>query len=235
MCGRYRLSRRKQLVEEYFDVSSDTDDWVPRFNIAPTQPVPVIRQHPEEARRNLSMMRWGLIPSWAKNTSGAARMINARSETADSLPAFREAIKLRRCLIPADGFYEWQRQGSAKQPFCFEVNDSELFAFAGLWERWKDPSGQWIRSCSILTTMPNALTSAIHDRMPVILDKSDYDLWLDPGMTKGENVTVLLKPYDARLMRLYPVSNRVNQVQNDDADCAAPITLKSPLQGQLFF
>ena len=235
MCGRYRLSRRKQLVEEYFDVSSDTDDWVPRFNIAPTQPVPVIRQHPEEARRNLSMMRWGLIPSWAKNTSGAARMINARSETADSLPAFREAIKLRRCLIPADGFYEWQRQGSAKQPFCFEANDSELFAFAGLWERWKDPSGQWIRSCSILTTMPNALTSAIHDRMPVILDKSDYDLWLDPGMTKGENVTGLLKPYDARLMRLYPVSNRVNQVQNDDADCAAPITLKSPPQGQLFF
>jgi putative SOS response-associated peptidase YedK len=110
-----------------------------------------------------------------------------------------------------------------------------LFAFAGLWERWKDPSGQWIRSCSILTTMPNALTSTIHDRMPVLLEKSDYDLWLDPGMTKGENVTALLKPYDARLMRLYPVSNRVNQVQNDDADCAAPITLKSPPQGQLFY
>ena len=235
MCGRYRLSRRKQLVEEYFDVSSDTDDWVPRFNIAPTQPVPVIRHHPEEARRTLSMMRWGLIPSWAKNTSGAAGMINARSETAHSLPAFREAIKLRRCLIPADGFYEWQRQGSAKQPFCFEVNDSELFAFAGLWERWKDPSGQWTRSCSILTTAPNALTSTIHDRMPVILDKGDYDLWLDPGMTKGENVAALLKPYHARRMRLYPVSNRVNQVQNDDADCAAPITLESPQQGQLFF
>ncbi len=216
-------------------MSSDTDDWVPRFNIAPTQPVPVIRQHPEEARRSLSTMRWGLIPSWAKNTSGAAGMINARSETARSLPAFREAIKLRRCLIPADGFYEWQRQGSAKQPFCFEVNDNELFAFAGLWERWKDPSGQWIRSCSILTTTSNALTSAVHDRMPVILDKGDYDLWLDPGMTKGENVTALLKPYDARLMRLYPVSNRVNQVQNDDADCAASITLESPPQGQLFF
>src|SRR5580700_1514612 len=233
MCGRYRLSRRKQLVEEYFDVSSDTDDWVPRFNIAPTQPVPVIRQHPQEARRDLSMMRWGLIPSWAKNTSGAARMINARSETADSLPAFREAIKLRRCLIPADGFYEWQRQGSAKQPFCFEVNDSELFAFAGLWERWKDPSGQWIRSCSILTTKPNAVTSAVHDRMPVILDPDAYDLWLDPGMQNVAAVSDLLKPHDARLMRCYPVSTRINHVANDDEACSAPVELVE-IQNRLF-
>jgi putative SOS response-associated peptidase YedK len=144
MCGRYRLSRRKQLVEEYFDAPSDADDWSPRYNIAPTQPVPVIRQHPKEPRRDMSMMRWGLIPSWSKDASDSAKMINARSETAHQLPAFRDALKLRRCLIPADGFYEWHKRGSSKQPFYFEVRDSELFAFAGLWDRWKDANGQWI-------------------------------------------------------------------------------------------
>jgi putative SOS response-associated peptidase YedK len=222
MCGRYRLSRRKQLVEEYFDLSSDTDDWNPRFNIAPTQAVPVVRQHPKEPRRDLSLMRWGLIPSWAKDTSGAARMINARSETAHTLPAFREAMKLRRCLVPADGFYEWQRRGSVKQPFCFEVDDGGLFAFAGLWERWKDPSGAWVRTCSILTTTPNAVTSAVHDRMPVILDPDSYDLWLDPGMQNVAAISELLKPYAARLMRSYPVSARINNVANDDEECSRP-------------
>jgi putative SOS response-associated peptidase YedK len=214
------LSRRKQLVEEYFDVSSDTNDWNPRFNIAPTQPVPVVRQHPKEPRRDLSLMRWGLIPSWAKDMSGAARMINARSETAHTLPAFREAMRLRRCLIPADGFYEWQRRGSAKQPFCFEVGDSGLFAFAGLWERWRDPSGQWVKSCSILTTTRNAVTSAIHDRMPVIVHPDSYDLWLDPGMTDVQVVSEFLKPFDPSLMRCYPVSTRINHVANDDEECS---------------
>jgi putative SOS response-associated peptidase YedK len=187
MCGRYRLSHRKQLVEEYFDSSSD-DDWMPRYNIAPTQPIPVIRQHPKEPRRELSMLRWGLIPSWAKDPSGAASMINARSETAATKPAFRDALKSRRCIIPADGFYEWKRSGSTKQPYCFEVDDGALFAFAGIWDRWKDPDGQWIRSCSILTTVPNPVTVAVHDRMPVILHRESYDLWLDPGLTKVEAV-----------------------------------------------
>jgi putative SOS response-associated peptidase YedK len=225
MCGRYRLSRRKQLVEEYFDTVSGEEEWTPRYNIAPTQPVPVVRQHPKEPRRDLSLMRWGLIPSWAKDTSGAARMINARSETAHTLPAFREAMKLRRCLIPADGFYEWQRRGSAKQPFCFEVDDGGLFAFAGLWERWRNPSGQWVKSCSILTITPNAVTSAVHDRMPVILCKDDYEVWLDPGMQNVSAVSELLKPYDARLMRCYPVSSRVNHVANDDEACSTPVEL----------
>ena len=182
MCGRYRLSRRKQVAEEYFDCGSDEPDWNPRYNIAPTQPIPVIRQHPMEPVRELSSMRWGLIPSWAKDSSVAAKMINARSETASIKPAFRDSLKSRRCLIPADGFYEWKRDGKTKRPFCFEVNDGQLFAFAGLWDRWKDPSGNWIKTCSILTTTPNAVTSAVHDRMPVILDPDSYDLWLDPGM-----------------------------------------------------
>jgi putative SOS response-associated peptidase YedK len=150
-------------------------------------------------------------------------MINARSETAATKPAFRDALKSRRCLVPADAFYEWKRTGKMKQPFCFEVRDGELFAFAGLWERWKDPSGTWVKSCSILTTTPNAVTSAVHDRMPVILDPSNYDLWLDPGMTNVDAACDLLTPYDAGLMRSYPVSARVNSVANDDAECSAPV------------
>jgi putative SOS response-associated peptidase YedK len=233
MCGRYRLSRRKQLVEEYFDSISDEPDWSPRFNVAPTQPVPAIRQHPKEPVRELSLMRWGLIPTWAKDPSGAARMINARSETAGSKPAFRDSLKSRRCLIPADGFYEWARAGKSKQPYCFEVNDGELFAFAGLWDRWKDPSGNWITTCSILTTTPNAVTSLVHDRMPVILDPDSYELWLDPGMSDVSAATDLLKPYDARLMRCYPISTRINHVANDDAECSRPVKL-AETQNRLF-
>jgi putative SOS response-associated peptidase YedK len=233
MCGRYRLSRRKQLVEEYFDAGSGDEDWAPRYNIAATQLVPVIRQHPKEPRCEMSLLRWGLIPSWAKDSSGAARMINARSETAATTPAFRDALKFRRCLIPADGFYEWQRTGKTKQPYCFEVNEGELFAFAGIWERWKDPGGQWVKSCSILTTTPNAVTAAIHDRMPVILDRSDYDMWLDPGMTNVEATSEMLKPCDARLMRCYPVSTRINHVGNDDEECSKRVEL-AQIQNRLF-
>jgi putative SOS response-associated peptidase YedK len=229
MCGRYRLSRRKQIIEEHFDSVSGEEDWTPRYNIAPTQPVPVIRQNPKEPRRELSFMRWGLVPSWSKDSSGAARMINARSETAATTPAFRDAMKSRRCLIPADGFYEWQRVGKAKQPYCFEIVDGKLFAFAGLWDRWKDPSGNWVKSCSILTTTPNSVTSGIHDRMPVILNTDGYDLWLDPGMTNMDAASDLLKPYDALLMRCYPVNPRVNNVANDDAECSAPA---EPIQAQ---
>lgn len=233
MCGRYRLSRRKQIIEEHFDAVSGEEDWAPRYNIAPTQPVAVIRQNPKEPVRELSLMRWGLIPSWAKDPSTAARMINARSETAHIKPAFRDALKLRRCLIPADGFYEWQKTGKAKQPYCFEVGGAELFAFAGIWDRWKDPSGNWIKTCSILTTTPNAVTSAVHDRMPVILDPDGYDLWLDPGMADVTAASELLKPFDARLMRCYPVSTRINHVADDDEECSRPVE-RGQVQTQLF-
>jgi putative SOS response-associated peptidase YedK len=232
MCGRYRLSLRKQIIEQYFDTHGD-EDWTPRYNIAPTQPVPVIRQHPKEPRRVFSLMRWGLIPPWAKDMSGSAGMINARSETAATKPAFREPMKFRRCLVPADAFYEWRRTSAGKQPFCFEIHDGELFAFAGLWDGWREPSGQWIRSCSILTTTPNSVTSPVHDRMPVILNRDDYDLWLDPGMTNVEGLSDLLKPFNALVMRAYPVSSRVNQVANDDEACSAPVEV-APAQTGLF-
>jgi putative SOS response-associated peptidase YedK len=233
MCGRYRLSRRKQIIEDHFDCDPWDEDWNPRYNIAPTQPVPVIRQHPKEPVRELSLMRWGFIPYWAKNPSIATSTINAKSETAAVKPAFRDPIRFRRCLIPADGFYEWVRKGASKQPYCFEVNEGELFAFAGLWDGWKNPDGHWIKTCSILTTTPNAVTSAVHDRMPVILDPGCYDLWLDPGMQNVGAITELLKSYDARSMRSYPVSTRLNNVANDDAECSVAADIAMP-QSDLF-
>jgi putative SOS response-associated peptidase YedK len=150
--------------------------------------------------------------------------INARSETAATKPAFRDPLKFRRCLIPADAFYEWKRTATGKQPYCFEVHDGELFAFAGLWDGWKNAEGRWVKTCSILTTVPNAVTAPVHDRMPVILDPESYDLWLDPGMQNVAAISELLKPCDARLMRCYPVSMRINHVGNDDAECSGEIT-----------
>lgn len=220
MCGRYRLSRRKQVLEEHFDSVSGMEDWNARYNIAPTQPVPVIRQNPKQPVRELSLFRWGLVPRWAKDPSVAARMINARSETASTKPAFSDALKSRRCLVLADGFYEWQQTGKVKQPYCFEINDGELFAFAGIWDRWKDASGKPLETCSILTTTANTVMSSVHDRMPVILSRDSYDLWLDPGMNNVAAAADLLRPYDARLMRCYPVSSRINSAVNDDEECS---------------
>jgi len=202
-------------------------------NVAPTQPVPIILQNPKEPRRELSLVRWGLVPSWAHDSSGAARMINARSETAATKPAVRDALKFRRCLIPADGFYEWQKTGKTKQPYCFEVNEGKLFAFAGIWDRWKDASGETVETISILTTTPSVVTSAVHDRMPVILDRDNYDLWLDPGMRDVTAVSELLKPCNARLMRCYPVSTRINHVANDDEECSRPVEIDEG-QNRLF-
>jgi putative SOS response-associated peptidase YedK len=160
-------------------------------------------------------------------------MINARSETVATKPAFRDPLKFRRCLIPADGFYEWSRKGKAKQPYCFEVSEGELFGFAGLWDGWKDPNGNWIRTCSILTTTSNSVTSAVHDRMPVIIDRDNYGLWLDPGMNDPQVVSELLKPYDARMMRCYPISTRINHVANEDEECSRPVAL-TQTQNRLF-
>jgi len=157
--------------------------------------------------------------------------INAKSETAATKPAFRDPFRRRRCLIPADGFYEWKRTGASKQPYCFEVREGELFAFAGLWDGWKNAGGHWVKTCSILTTTPNTVTAAVHDRMPVILHPESYDLWLDPGMQDVEVISELLKPYDARLMRCYPVSTRVNHVANDDAECSRPVEIAETQNG----
>ncbi len=228
------MSRRKQAIEEYFVTKANDIEWEPRYNLAPTQPVLTIRQNAVQPFRELSLMKWGLIPSWTKNVSNAAGMVNARSETAHSKPAFKDALRFRRCLIPADGFYEWQRTSRLKQAFCFEVSEGELFAFAGLWDQWKNTNGEWMETCSILTTAANSVTVAIHNRMPVILHKDEHDLWLDPEMRNVGAVSELLRPFDGTRMRCYPVSSRVNAVQNDDEGCTMPIELiLQPVQASL--
>lgn len=224
MCGRYRLSRRKEVLAEYFGADSSDLDWEPRYNIAPTQPVPVVTRDQHGALR-ASLMRWGLIPSWAGDPSIGARTINARAETAASKPSFREPLQRTRCLIPADGFYEWKRVVKTKQPFCFEVGDGAIFAFAGLWDRWRGPDGQSVESCTILTTTPNELLADVHDRMPVILAPEQRDHWLDLSLQDAAAAISLLKPFDSDLMRRYAVSTRLNLVANDDPDCSAPVDL----------
>jgi len=228
MCGRYRLGRGKAAFAKVFGVDREDFEWSPRYNIAPTDQVPTVRQHRTEPTRLLGKMRWGLVPYWAKDLSIGARMINARSEEASTKPAFRECLAKRRCLVPADGFYEWKKQGQTRQPYCFALQDDGVFAFAGIWDRWEDPRGRPIETFSILTTQPNALTADIHDRMPVILRPDDYDLWLDPGFHDLTGITDLLKPFDAGAMKKYPVSQRVNSVVNDDAGVAEPVTLTEP-------
>jgi putative SOS response-associated peptidase YedK len=220
MCGRFRLSRRKELIEEYFNTDPNDVDWSPRYNIAPTQLVPAIRQNADNPKRSLSVMQWGLIPSWL-NASAGVKLFNARSETVAAKPSFRSALKDRRCLLPADAFYEWRKTGKQRQPFCFEVNEGELFAFAGIWESSRGSNGDPIETCCILTTSPNAVTSAVHDRMPVILKRDEYDLWLDAGL-KRSAILDLLNPLEASLMRAFAVSTRVNNVTNDDEECSRP-------------
>lgn len=226
MCGRYRLSSTERFLER-FEVENEIE-LAPRYNIAPCQPIPVVRQNRERPVRSASMMRWGLIPYWSKDDKGAYKMINARAESVAERPAFRELIQRHRCLVPADGFYEWAHQGTTKQPYHFGMIDGSLFAFAGIWDRWKSPSGELVESCSILTTTPNSLLADIHDRMPVILKDDDYDLWLDPGYQRGEGILEMLRPFDASAMKRYPVSTRVNSVNNEDAECAAESRPETP-------
>jgi putative SOS response-associated peptidase YedK len=221
MCGRYGLSRKDSFAE-YFEVDP-FDDFEPRYNIAPTQPVPVVRQ--VGPTRVLSQMRWGLIPSWARDGSMSASLINARSETVLEKPAFRDSFRLRRCLIPADGFYEWKRSGNAKQPFHFGMRDDAPFAFAGIWDRWRSPGGEMIESCSILTITPNELLMDVHDRMPVILPRERHQAWLTSPDTWTGALRGMLVPFDATWMKGHQVSTLVNRPENDSPACAAEAQL----------
>jgi len=221
MCGRYRLSRPKYLVE-YFDAEAEEEDFRASYNIAPTQAVATVRSG--AAKRVLSNMRWGLIPWWAKDIAIGSRMINARSETVRENAAFRDSFRQRRCLIPADGFYEWKKSGKTKRPFHFGMKDGSLFAFAGIWDCWKSPEGKLLESCSILTTAPNDLVKDIHDRMPVILPQSHYEPWLTVPPAQADGLLELLTPFDASLMRKYEVSSLVNSPENDSPECVLEAT-----------
>jgi putative SOS response-associated peptidase YedK len=201
MCGRYRLTAKERYLRDQFGLDGDPA-WTPRWNIAPTQPVATVRQYSSEPQRIFSPMLWGLVPYWAKDPSIAMKTINAMSETAAEKPAFRDALRRRRCLILADGFYEWKRLGlKTKQVYQFAMADDSAFAFAGLLERWQSPDKEAIETCTILTTRPNSPISGVHDRMPVILAPDDYDLWLDPGITDPQRVVDCLRPFDAKPMK----------------------------------
>lgn len=214
MCGRFTLRASPAEIAEAFELLRDLSEWErPRFNIAPTQSILAVRAGDEG--REAARMRWGLIPSWAKDTKLAASMINARAETVAEKPAYRAAFKRRRCLVPVSGFYEWRRDGKSKVPYLISLRNEELFAFAGLWEKWKSPDGELVESCTVLTTSPNELMSTIHDRMPVILKPADYGVWLDPQLDDAGALSTLLVSYPSDEMQAEQVSDVVNNARNE--------------------
>ena len=221
MCGRFALKAPPKSVQEHFHLP-ELPDLSPRYNIAPSQAVAVIRLFPHHPFLRLDMLRWGLIPGWASDMKIGSRMINARGETLAQKPSFRSAFKKRRCLVAADGFYEWSHVGGQKQPFYVYLKSGDVFAFAGLWESWHTPEGTILESCTIITTAANALIGEIHDRMPVILPPTAYENWLHDA-TPSHSLQQLLVPYPAAEMEVYRVSNAVNIPKNDTPACLKPL------------
>ncbi|MBD2346547.1 SOS response-associated peptidase [Anabaena subtropica] len=232
MCGRFTLTQSAEALAEFFHVQQLLD-LEAQYNIAPTQTVVTLLHNPENNKRELRKLHWGLIPSWAKDRAIASKLINARAETVAEKPSFRSAFKQRRCLVVADGFYEWQKQKSKKQPFYFRLQDGQPFGFAGLWEKWKAPGSEEITSCTIVTTVANELLQPIHDRMPVILAPQDYDLWLDPQEQKLQALQHLLSPYPAAAMTSYPVSILVNSPKHNSPECIIPVNEQNSPPNQL--
>lgn len=213
MCGRFTFIDIEDIRERF---KTEAIDLKPNYNVAPTQNIPVILNH------QLSMIRWGLIPFWAKDPSIGNKMINARAETVDEKPSFKHSLQRKRCLILADGFYEWKKEGYSKRPHRITLKDKELFGFAGLWDTWKSPAGDIVNSCTIITTRPNELMEGIHDRMPVILSRNAEEVWLDQSIVDSGFLKSLLVPYPAELMVAYEVSAFVNSVKNNGPECLEP-------------
>ena len=226
MCGRFTMRTPTETMAALFD-GLRFPKLVPRYNICPTQPVTCIRQSSEQALEIVDL-RWGLVPFWAKDLKIGAKMINARSETASSKPSFRAAFKSRRCLVLADGFYEWKKVGSQKQPHYISRSDDQPFCMAGLWESWKDnsenaPNDTVIETCTILTTSANATMEPLHDRMPVILHQDHFDFWLDTEFSDVQQLEKVLVPFATDELRTYPVSKMVGKPINDSPECIEPI------------
>lgn len=221
MCGRYTLTPSLDVILEHYALEDEAESYRPRYNIAPSQDVPVVRFSQEPLRRILTPMHWGLIPHWAKDKTIGYRMINAVGETLAEKPSFRVPFKNRRCLIPASGYYEWMTtDAKTKQPYYIRIPGQDVFSFAGLWEHWEGDGV--IESCTIITTEANDATKQIHGRMPVILDPDDYDLWLNPH-APHEALQKLLVAYTRHPMTLYPVSTRVNSPKNAGPECIEPL------------
>lgn len=232
MCGRFTLSASAHALETLFDVPVDVDP-APRYNIAPTQPVAIVRMNHEGNAREWTHVRWGLIPSWSKDPTIGARMINARAETVAEKPSFRAAYKRRRCLVPTTGFYEWTKVDGGKQPHFITIKGdngaSDLpFAIAGLWESWNGPDGVDLQTCTLLTTAANEFMQPLHHRMPVILEPEDYAMWLTTnGEDKAELSMLqhLLRAYPSAQMAARPVSKFVNNARNEGVECIAPLAM----------
>lgn len=222
MCGRYTLSTPTDLLGDLYEIETLVSTQ-PRFNIAPTQEALNVRIDSDTGKRRLDLLRWGLVPFWAKDPGIGNRMINARSETVAEKPAFRVSVKKRRCLVLADGFYEWQATGGPKQPYFFHRGDGQPFAMAGLWDRWEKGEEGPLETFTILTTSPNEVVAPIHKRMPVILAREDFPRWLDPTFEDLDSLRKLLVPAPKSLLETYPVSTYVNNPANEGMDCVEPI------------
>jgi putative SOS response-associated peptidase YedK len=220
MCGRFTLHTPPDVLREHFGLDEAPQIPEANYNITPSQGIQAVRA--TNGRREMVPLHWGLIPSWSRDTRTGNRMINARAETVAVKPAYRTAFRKRRCLIPADGFYEWRQTESGKQPYHIRMKDGGVFAFAGLWERWVGYD-ESIESCSIIVTEANDTIRLVHDRMPVILAPRDYSQWLDPAVTDGDRLTALLRPYAASAMVAYPITKRVNDPANNDDRCIEPV------------
>jgi putative SOS response-associated peptidase YedK len=225
MCGRYTITvTQEELFMRYLNYTPTDRYHTPRFNVAPSQDIQVIIN--DGVKNELVEMRWGLVPFWAKDVKIGYKMINARAETVGEKPAYRSLIKNKRCLIPADGFYEWQKNGSKKQPYRFTLNDESIYSFAGLYDTWSNPEGEKLISCTIITTTPNELTKEVHDRMPVILTPENEKVWVDQKNEDKNALLDLLKPYPANQMRKYPVSLDVGNVRNQSEDLIIQLNSK---------
>ncbi len=236
MCGRYSLNSTPRMLANRFRLTSDQFELFPRYNIAPTQPVFIVRQNAYTLAREHTHVLWGLIPGWAKDVAIGNRMINARAESAAVKPGYQGAMKYRRCLLPVDGFYEWKKndQSPKKQPFYIHLAGGGPFAFAGLWEHWQGPGGEEIESCTILTTTPNHLMEPIHDRMPVILGPDEYDRWIDTTLQDPDAVADLMGPCPDNWLAMYPVSTHVNSPRNEGVKCIERVEEEIQPQGGLF-
>jgi putative SOS response-associated peptidase YedK len=222
MCGRYLFTASREALAQWFRLDDLPMELPARYNVAPSQPVPVVRAKAEG--RECVLLRWGLIPSWAKDAGFSAHTINARAETLAEKPAYRNAFRRRRCLVPADGFYEWKKVGKEKQPHAIRPRDGNPFAFAGLWEHWQGPGGEVIESTAIVTTSANELLRPLHERMPVILPPEHYAMWLDPRREDTADLLPLLAPYPDKLLNVYRVSNWVSNARHEGERCIAPET-----------
>jgi putative SOS response-associated peptidase YedK len=225
MCGRARLSSDVSEVKIAFRIPPDrpTPNFPPSWNLAPTDPLPVVRFEAKAGERSLDMMRWGLIPHWAKDIKVGFANINAKAEGIETKPAFRQAFERRRCLVPVDNFYEWQKTPTGKQPYAIALADRGIMALAGLWENWKSPAGEWIRSFAIITTMPNELCAQLHNRMPVVLKPEAWPVWLGEEPADMPQLKSLLAPYPTDEMICWPVNPRVGSVKNNDASLIEPL------------